>query len=125
MNSPFKKKLDILENDLKEKASISSQTNDTPDVPYSITEPLPPIFGSRLLQKTKIRHISRSLPNISKYIWVKVTDDDLISEAAEEALNKHYDDKIEHFYEEAKARATAIREVYDGHYIPELFNEVS
>ena len=93
------------------------------DVPYSITEPLPPIFGSRLLQKTKIRHISRTLPNLSQYSWVKVTDDDLILEAAEEALNEQYDDKIEHFYEEAIARATAIREVYDGNYISTLFNE--
>ena len=40
--------------------SVSSQTLANQDVPYSITEPLPPIFSSQLLQHTKpIRFLSR------------------------------------------------------------------
>ena len=121
----IRKKLDIIQNNFNEKVSNSCQTNTTLDVPYLVTEPLPPIFGSQLLQKSKIQQLSRSLPNLSTLVWAKVTEDDLILEAAEEALNKQYDDRIEQFYEEAKAKATALREVYDGNCISKLFDDVS
>ena len=121
----IRKKLDNIQNNFNEKVSNSCQTNTTLDVPYLVTEPLPPIFGSQLLQKSKIQQLSRSLPNLSTLVWAKVTEDDLILEAAEEALNKQYDDRIEQFYEEAKAKATALREVYDGNCISKLFDDVS
>ena len=47
----IKKKLELLENNFNEKVSNSCQTNASPDVPYLVTDPLPPIFGSQLLQK--------------------------------------------------------------------------
>ena len=121
------KKLDNLEKDFKQfhnkrKVSNSCQTNDSPDVPYLITEPLPPIFGSQLLQKTKIQHISRSLPNLASFMWVKVSDDDLILDAAEEALNEQFDREVENFYEDAKAKATVIRDVDEENCIWKLFD---
>ena len=122
------KKLHTLENNVKEynskrKVSVSSQTNNTPDVPYLVTEPLPPIFGSQVLQKTKIQALSRSLPNLSQFTLVEVTEEDLILEAAEEALNNQYDRRVAEFYEDAKAKAIAIREVNDENYIWKLFDE--
>ena len=121
------KKLDNLEKDFKQfydkrKVSNSCQTNDSPDVPYLITDPLPPIFGSQLLQKTKMQHISRSLPNLASIMWVKVSEEDLILETAEEALNEQFDREVEHFYEDAKAKATARRDVEEENCIWKLFD---
>ena len=121
----IKKKLELLENNFNEKVSNSCQTNSSPDVPYLVTDPLPPIFGSQLLQKSKVQHISKSLPNLSTLVWVTVTEDDLLLEAAEEALNKQYDDRIKQSYEEKKASSAALREVYDGNYISKLFDDSS
>jgi hypothetical protein len=80
--------------------SISSQTLANQDVPYSITEPLPPIFISQLLHHTKpIRFLSRSLPKLDSICWGKLNDtfEDL-ADQAEEALNDQYDREIRYFY---------------------------
>ena len=52
-----KRKLEKLENQLEElksvtKMSVSCQTNHSSDIPYSVSEELPPIFGSHLCQNT-------------------------------------------------------------------------
>ena len=73
-----KKKQDI--------ASVFSQTNDFVDTPYSITEALPPIFGSKLCVQTKPGLFTKSLPNLSSIVTVADTEEELILEAAENAL---------------------------------------
>ena len=53
--------------------------------------------------------------------WVKVTEDDLVADAAEQALNDVYDCQVNEFYKEAKSRAEALRRVYDENCIENLF----
>ena len=79
--------------------SKSSQTCHNDEIPYSVTTALPPIFGSQLCYATKhIHHLSSSLPNLSTMNWVTVTEEDVIRDQAEEALNEQYDRKIAEFY---------------------------
>ena len=67
-------------------ASVFTQTNDFVDTPYSITEALPPIFGSKLCVQTKPGFFTKSLPNLSSIVTVADTEEELILEAAENAL---------------------------------------
>ena len=125
-----KNKLDALENRFKQlydkrKSSISCQTNQSPDLPYLVTEPLPPIFGSQLVQKSKIQHMTRSMPDLATVNWIEVTEEDSILEAAEEALNEQYDRQVERFYKDAKAKTAALREVFDENCIWKLFNDAN
>ena len=99
--------LKITVNNLKSKSvkAISCQTNHFPEVPYFVTESLPPIFGSQLCRISKpIKYLSRSLPDMSILCWVKVTEEDKLVEAAEEALNEQYDRQVEDYYQEAKKK---------------------
>ena len=90
--------------------------------PYLVTDALPPIFGSKLCHRSKtINFISRSLPNLSTLTWVRVTEEDILVEEAEQALNNQYDRQVEEFYIDAKKKAEAVREVYEENYIEKLF----
>ena len=61
-----------------------SQTLMNQDIPYRVTQPLPPIFGSQLCHFSKrINHISNSFPNLSTITWVTVTKEDQIRDEAE------------------------------------------
>ena len=125
----IEKELATVENHLKNytskiRRSISCQTNNSPDIPYEITAPLPPIFGSQLCHRSKpINHISRSLPNLSKLSWVMVTEEDIMQDEAEQALNEQFDRHISNFYKEAKSKAEAIRKLYEENAIGELFED--
>ena len=104
--------------------SISCQTNHHSEIPYLVTSSLPPIFGSQLCQITKpINYLSRSLPDMSTLNWVKITEEDSVMNAAEEALNEQYDRHVEEFYRDAKIQAEAVRRVYDEDDIGKLFEE--
>ena len=46
---------------------IFSQTNTTEDIPYKVTDPLPPIFNMELSYKS-MKFLSRSLPNINSFL---------------------------------------------------------
>ena len=86
--------------------SASSQTLASQDVPYSITEPLPPIFSLQLFHHSKpIRFLSRSLPSLDSICWGKMNDtlEDL-AEQAEEALNEQYDRGLREFYLDDRER---------------------
>ena len=107
----------------KECQSTCSQTNTTLDTPYSINEELPPIFGSQLCVQTKPPFMSRSLPNIKNLVFVEVSEETLIRDAAEEALSLQYDKEIAHFYEEAKIKASNVRKVYEENAIGLLFEQ--
>ena len=101
--------------------SVSTQTINCVDTPYSILEPLPPIFGSKLCIQTKAPFMSKSLMNLATLKMVHVTQDDLLLEAAEEALSLQYDRDIENYYEKAKDKARRLREVFEEPALPMLF----
>ena len=112
------------ESKIKEAAveQVSCQTNGSIDIPYLVTEPLPPIFGSQLCYRSKaIPYISKSLPNLSTLSWVCVTAEDLLVDAAEQALNELHDSLIDDFYKNAKAKAEGLRQVYEENCIGNLF----
>ena len=121
------RKLDILENHLKELESSSQestacQTDQTPDVPFLISEPLPPIFGSQLCKISKtIHHLSSSLPDLSTLTWVKFTEEEIIADEAEQALNAQHDREVSDFYEEAKKTAENLRGIFEENCIWRLF----
>ena len=102
--SEFKAKESKLERSLKtveskllrlqsktKQVSFSSQTDNTIDTPYAITDKLPPIFGSKLCTLTRPVFISNSVPNLATLEQVEVNEDDLTRDAAEEALSCVYD----------------------------------
>ena len=102
--------------------SVSSQTMGSIDLPYMVTEPLPPIFGSQLCYRSKpIPYIAKSLPNLSTLSWVRVTEEDFMVDAAEQAINELYDNEVNEFYKDAKEKAGAIRQVYEANCIGKLF----
>ena len=90
---------------LRDKSNIQikeacSQTNSYPDIPYKITDPLPPIFSMQLCHKSRpIHFLSRSIPNLNSILWCP--PDDKILDAAEEYLSEQYDREIEEFYLQA------------------------
>ena len=121
------RELDILENHLKELESSSQestacQTDQTSDVPFLISEPLPPIFGSQLCKISKtINHLSSSLPDLSTLTWVKFTEEEIIADEAEQALNAQHDREVSDFYKEAKKTAENLRGIFEENCIWRLF----
>ena len=121
-------KLAIIRKELSDpQHAVSCQTNQTPDTPYTVTDALPPIFGSKLCHNSKaINLFSRSIPNLSTLTWVRVTEEDnILVEEAEQALNSQYDRQIDEFYIDAKKKAKAVREVFEENYIEKLFGDNS
>ena len=47
------------------------------------------------------------------YVIVECTEDDLILEAAKEALSQQYEDEIKSFYQEARKRALELQQDYN------------
>ena len=118
--------LEVIVKELKSKnvESISCQTTHSADVPYSINTQLPPIFGSQLCQISKpLNFLSISLPNLSTLRWVKITEEDMLVNAAEDALNEQHDRQVNHYYREAKLKAESVRQIYEENGIGNLFQE--
>ena len=117
------RKHETLENNVKQfesiiKESTACQTDQTPDVPYLISEPLPPIFGSQLCKRSKIiQHLSMSHPDLSIMRWVKFTEEEIIADKAEQALNEQYDREISDFYKDAKITAENLRGILEDNGI--------
>ena len=87
-----------------EKQDIFSQTNTNEDIPYKVSDPLPPIFNMELCYKSKpIKFLSRSLPNFNSFLWCPPDDD--FSEAADEFLADQYNREIKEFYLDAREEA--------------------
>ena len=81
----------------------SCQTDEHPDTPYAIIEPLPPIFSYKFCLLTpRIKHLSNSLPNLDTVLWVNTTEEERLRDDAEEALAEHYDDQVKQFYLDQK-----------------------
>ena len=70
----------------KKKHTVSSQTIICVDTPHSIHEDLPSIFGSTVCFKAKPLFVSKSLLALACVNFIHVTEDDLLLEAAEEAV---------------------------------------
>ena len=101
--------------------SISCQTSSSVDLPYSVTEALPPIFSSQLCVQSKPIFMSKSLPDLATLIFVEDTEETRIRDAAEEALNAQYDRKVARYYDDAISKAAALQRVYDDGDIRHLF----
>ena len=87
-----------------ERKESTSQTDSHPEVPYLVTDPLPPIFSSQLCYRSRpIHFLSRSLPKLNRILWCP-PDDDYIDEA-EEFLAEQYDREIRDFYLDAQEQA--------------------
>ena len=121
------RKLAAAENHLKYftsvcKKSTPCQTTNTIDTPYEVTAPLPPIFGSQLCHKSKpILFMTRSVPNLATLSWVRRTEEETMRDEAEQALNEQFDRQISDYYEDAKIKAAAIRQLYEENAIGKLF----
>ena len=78
-----KRKLEKLENQLEElksvtKMSVSCQTNHSSYIPYSVS----------------IHFLSRSHSDLSIFSWVKISEEDIFRDEAEQALNEQYDREV-------------------------------
>ena len=62
---------------------------------------------------------------MSTLTWVRVTEEDILIEEAEQALNIQYDRQVEEFYINAKKRAEAVSQVYEDKYLEKLFGDDS
>ena len=102
-------------------ASISCQTSSSVNLPYLITEPLPPIFSSRLCVQTKPIFMANSMPDLSTLVFIEDSEEMRIRDAAEDALNYQYDREVARFYEEARCRAAGLRGVYEEGASAHLF----
>ena len=98
----------------KTQCSISTQTLSTIDTPYTVSEQLPPIFGSQLCRLSKSVFLSKSVPDLATITWVTQTEEDKQQEEAEDALNYMYNLEIAKFYSEAKEKAAARRRLEDN-----------
>ena len=121
------RKLAAAENHLKYftsvcKKSTPCQTTNTIDTPYEVTAPLPPIFGSQLCHKSKpILFMTRSVPNLATLSWVRKTEEETMIDEAEQALSEQFDRQISEYYEDAKIKVAAIRQLYEDNAIGKLF----
>ena len=105
--SETKEILQIIENEklirdklMIERKETDSQTDYHPEIPYLVTDPLPPIFSSQLCFKSRpIHFLSRSLPNLSSILWCPSDNE------AEEFLSEQYDREIQEFYLDAQEQA--------------------
>ena len=126
----LEKQLELLQKKVEVKLKTSTQTCQTdqhPDIPYSISDPLPPIFSSQLCHSSRrLGYLSRSLPNFNTVCWVK--PDDTFQDEAEEALNEQYDRQIEEFYISEQERVKSLRDPtsnlgqFEGHIIINTLN---
>ena len=103
--------------------SQSSQTDSHPEIPYKIEAPLPPIFSSSLVFKSRPVFFTRSHPNLSKIRWRNVTEEEIIDDEIDAIEMEKYDNEIEDFYKEAAEKSRNLREIYEDEHIRKLFDE--
>ena len=74
--------------------------------------PLPPIFSSCLVNKTKpINFLSRSHPNLETIKWTKFTEEDLIEDQISAIEMENYELEVKEFFKEAADKSKAYRNV--------------
>ena len=107
------------------KTTLSTQTDQHPDLPYQIDSPLPPIFSSSLVHKSKSLFLKRSHPDLTSIRWVNITDEDVIEQEIEEIEMNNYDTEIREFFQESAEKSRKLREIYEEGHIKKLFEENS
>ena len=100
-----------------------SQTEQHPDIPYRIDTPLPPIFSSSLVHRSKPGFIARSHPNLATIRWRENSEDDMIIQEIEDIEMQRYDQEIQDFFEEATEKSRNLRQIYEDQEIKKLFDE--
>ena len=109
----LEQKINTLETGLKllsdkKVSENASQTDQHPEIPYKVTDQLPPIFSSQLCHHSRRIYLSNSLPNLDSICWSKPSKDFI--DEAEEALAEQYDNQVKEFYLDERERVTALRE---------------
>ena len=61
--------------------------------------------------------LTKSLPDLSFLSWVSISEEDILRDQAEEALNFLSDRDIERFYLDAKQRAAEARSSLDAELV--------
>ena len=113
----------VLESSQLKTLSTVSQTDHHPDIPYEIEKPLPPIFSSSLVHRSKSVFLSRSHPNLASIRWREITEEELIEQEIDEIEMQNYDKEISDFYEEAAEKSRNLRDIYEQQDIKKLFEE--
>ena len=54
-------------------------------------------------------------------VWIKLSKEDTLIDAAEQALNAQYDRQVADFYDIARTKAKGLRQVYEGICIAIMF----
>jgi chromosome segregation ATPase len=114
----LEKNIDTVETELKmlrDKNFIEEacQTDEHPDIPYKVTDKLPPIFSSQLCHHSRRIYLSNSLPNLDSICWSKPSEN--FVDEAEEALAEQYDKQVKEFYLDERER---VRAVHEQHHPP-------
>ena len=78
------------------------------EIPYQVTDQLPPIFSSQLCYHSRRIYLTDSLPNLDSICWSKPSQDFI--DEAEEALAEQHDKHVREFYLDERERVRAIRE---------------
>ena len=99
------------------------QTDHHPEIPYEIQLPLPPIFNSSLVHKSRPIFLSRSHPNLATIRWLDITENDLIEDEIDQYEMEKYDREVQEYYEEAAEKSKALREIFEEELIKKLFEE--
>ena len=53
-----------------------------------------------------------------------ITEENIIEDKAQQALNYQYDQQVLDYYEEAREKSRAVRQVYEENCIGKLFEEM-
>ena len=113
----------ILESLQSSTSSTVSQTDHHPEIPYKIDTPLPPIFSSSLVYRSKSVFLTRSHPNLASIRWRDITEEELIEQEIDEIEMEIYDKEIRDFYEEAAEKSRNLRDIFEKQDIKKLFEE--
>ena len=100
-----------------------SQTEQHPEILYRIDTPLPPIFSSSLVHRSKSVFLTRSHPNLATIRWREITEDVLIVQEIEDIEMQRYDQEIHDFYDEAADKSRNLRQIYEDQEIKKHFDK--
>ena len=116
--SKLKLEIEQLRNKLKTFTEMqvvkqNCQTDEHSEIPYKVTDQLPPIFSSQLCHQSRPIYLSNSVPKLESICWSKPSEHFI--DEAEEALGEQYDRQVKEYYIDAKDRARAAHE---QHHLP-------
>ena len=113
----------IFESSKTSTSSTISQIDPHPEIPYKIEIPLPPIFSTSLVLRSKSVFLSRSHPNLATVRWRDITEEEIIEEEIDEIEMEIYDNEIKNFYIEAAEKSRNLRGIFENQEIEKLFED--